>query len=82
MTSPACPGTFIAAMQHPVWGVCILAAARNLQAVQWPGTKPHPAAAASATPAPRGAYHSRRPPQHAAPAGVDLKRAAANDRDD
>lgn len=78
MTSPSCPGTFAAAMAHPVWGVCIRAAARSLRPVHWPDTRRHPASAHQ-QPA-RAHFHSRTPAanHHA----VDLKRAAANDRDD
>ena len=79
--APACPGTFAAAMAHPVWGVCIRAAARSLRPVHWPDTRRHPASAPPPIPHPPHAHlHSRVPA--ASPHAVDLKRAAANDRDD
>lgn len=76
MTSPGCPDSFAAAMAHPVWAVCIRGAARSLQPVHWPATRRHPADATDRTP-----FHSRTPraPHHQA---VDIKRLAANDRDD
>lgn len=69
MTSPSRPATLEAALAHPVWGICLRAAALDqMRATHWPQVKPHPQAAAPAT--------TRR----AVP--VDLKRRAANDLDD
>ena len=75
MTAPNCPATFEAAMAHPTWGVCIRAAARSLPVVHWPGVRgQHPR---SKGPGPR--FHSRAP---STTPHVDIKRLAANDRDD
>lgn len=70
MTSLNRPATLEAALVHPVWGICVRAAARELVRTHWPQVKPHPQATAPAI--------TRR----AAPVGIDLKRRAANDLDD
>lgn len=68
MTSPARPATLEAALEHPVWGICLRAAARDLTvATYWPQVRPYPHQS-----------HSTRPHR----AAVDLKRRAANDLDD
>lgn len=73
MTSPARPATLEAALEHPVWGICLRAAARDLTAATyWPQVHPHPA---------HSTGHNTlaiRPHR----AAVDLKRRAANDLDD
>lgn len=73
MTSPARPPTLEAALAHPVWGICVRAAARELLATHWPQVRPHPAHTAATR-------AIRRTILRAAP--VDLKRRAANDLDD
>lgn len=75
MTAPSCPTTFEQAMAHPTWGVCIRAAARSLPVVHWPDVRgQHPRSKANG---PR--FHSRTP---STTTHVDIKRLAANDRDD
>lgn len=75
MTAPSCPDTFEAAMAHPTWGVCIRAAARSLPTVHWPGVRGHHPRSKTTGPT----FHSRTP---STSTHVDIKRLAANDRDD
>ena len=89
------PRTLDAALAHPVYGICLRALARQLGRPAWFSANARPATAAGAQiasapavppnpPAPRARPSSRInetwPPRRGG--GVDLKRAAANDRDD
>jgi len=84
MSSPSRPATLEAALAHPVWGICLRAAARELVRTRafthWPQVKLHPlvdqCAARGVRMRPRAAKST------GGNAGVDLKRRAANDLDD
>jgi len=87
-----CPATLQATLADHVWGTCLRALARQLGRPRWQATPvavslpqglpvpptptQPPAVARRYTPsgAPLGLWHK--------PRGIDLKRAAANDRDD
>lgn len=82
------PASLDAALQHPVYGICLRAMARTMGRPKWVG---HPVAPSLPT-APVPPTPTAVPAKSAAPApiprkrrgkrSVDLKRAAANDRDD
>lgn len=88
LRSPRWPRTLDAALAHPIYGKCLRAMARNLGRPSW---QPQPVAASlpqglpvPPTPTqPPARQQARTGPQHGtwARSGIDLKRAAANDRD-
>lgn len=87
------PPTLEQALAHPTLGICLRALARQLSRPRWTGSPVAPTMPAGYVPTtpteppprkaqrPGGAAHS---PQHLEwrRRGIDLKRAAANDRDD
>lgn len=87
------PQTFEAMRDHPVWGVCLRARARQRGRAAWQATQvasslpPGPPSPPTPTQLPKrtgpaGEPMSARKRQRGIDMGPDLKRRAANDRDE
>lgn len=83
----SCPASFEAAMAHPVWSRAVHGLAVNLSRRATPQGRNAGAPTPAAAPAPMPSGAPAAGPPHQLPlwrraGGTDLKRAAANDRDD